>query len=117
MPIRLSPTLKNQENKLPHYSDGTTRAKAGDLVVGKTYNLHGRTIVGTVLEVIQGSDSCNLRVAFVDVSSRPDATVTDGGIAYSTAYDSDVPNQKRVIKPGYDYGETKAFSLLGRADG
>lgn len=102
---------------MPHYSDGTTQAKAGDLVIGKTYNLHGRTIVGTVLEVIPGSESCNLRVAFVEVSSRPDATVSDGALAYSTAYDSDVPNSRLIIKPGYDYGETKAFRLLGRADG
>ncbi|MFI4971103.1 MAG: hypothetical protein ACHP7H_00370 [Hyphomicrobiales bacterium] len=99
---------------MPHYSDGTTLAKAGDLVIGKTYNLHGRTIVGTVLEVIPGSDSCNLRVAFAEVSSHPDAMVADGGIGYSTAYDSDVPNQRRIIKPGYDYGDTKAFVLLAR---
>jgi hypothetical protein len=78
---------------MPHYQDGT-QAKTGDLVVGKTYNMDGRTIVGTVLEVIPGTDSCNLRVAFADISTRPDATVDGRGIVY---------------------GETKAFKLIERA--
>ena len=96
---------------MPHYQDGT-QAKIGDLVVGKTYNLHGRTIVGTVLEVIPGSDSCNLRVAFAEVDTRPDAKVDGHGIAYSSSQTLDF--QPCVIKPGYDYGETKAFKLIER---
>lgn len=95
---------------MPHYQDGT-ESKIGDLVVGKTYNLHGRTIVGTVLEVIPGSDSCNLRIAFADVLTRPDATVADAGIIY---HPSDSRLVRSVVKPGYDYGETKAFSLVAR---
>jgi hypothetical protein len=98
---------------MPHYRDGTTLAKFGDLVVGKTYNLGGRTVVGTVLEVIPGSESCNLRVAFAEVLSRPDATIGTSGITYSPAY----PLKTLIIKPGYDYGETKAFDLISRADG
>ena len=94
---------------MPHYEDGT-QAKNGDLVIGKTYNLHGRAIVGTVLEVIPGSDSCNLRVAFADVLTRPDATVGDSGIVYGSSTTLDHP--RIVIKPAYDYGETKAFKLL-----
>jgi hypothetical protein len=97
---------------MPHYSDGETLAKTGDLVVGKTYNLHGRTIAGTVLEVIPGTDSCNLRVAFADVSLRPDGTVGDHGIVY---HPSDSRLVRSIIKSGYDYGETKAFKLLERA--
>jgi hypothetical protein len=100
---------------MPHYGDGKTLAQAGDLVVGKTYNLHGRTIVGTVLEVIPGSESCNLRVAFADVSGRPDATVGTEGISYSAAWNGDASHKLLIIKPGYDYGETKAFKLLERA--
>lgn len=96
---------------MPHYQDGT-EAKNGDLVVGKTYNLHGRTIVGTVIEIIPGSDSCNLRVAFADVSTRPDATVDGHGIVYRSSTTMD--HEPRVIKPGYDYGETKAFTLVER---
>ena len=98
---------------MPHYEDGT-QAKNGDLVIGKTYNLHGRTIVGTVLEIIPGSDSCNVRVAFADVLTRPDARVGDCGIVYGSSHMLDHP--RMVIKPAYDYGETKAFKLLARAD-
>ena len=104
---------------MPHYEDGT-QAKNGDLVIGKTYNLHGRTIVGTVLEIIPGSDSCNVRVAFADVLTRPDSggcrpsTVGDCGIVYSSSHTLDHP--RMVIKPAYDYGETKAFKLLARSD-
>lgn len=97
---------------MPHYQDRETEAKVGDLVIGKTYNLHGRTIVGTVLEVIPGMDSCNLRVAFADVSTRPDDTAAPNGIVF---HPSDSRLVRSVIKPGYDYGETKAFKLIARA--
>jgi hypothetical protein len=98
---------------MPHYQDGT-QAKNGDLVVGKTYNLHGRTIVGTVLEIIPGTDSCNLRVAFADVSTRPDDVVGEHGLVYRSSFTTE--HEPRVIKPGYDYGETKAFRLIARHD-
>ena len=97
---------------MPHYTDGTP-AKNGDLVIGKTYNLHGHTIVGTVLEIIPGSASCNVRVAFVDVLTRPDATVGAGGIVYRGSY---TEHPEMVIRPGFDYGETKAFRLLARQE-
>lgn len=95
---------------MPHYEDGQ-ECKAGDIVVGKTYNTHGRTIVGTVLEVIPGSDSCNVRVAFAEVSRRPDEVVSGGSVAYRGSYAAD----HAIIKASYDYGETKAFKLLERA--
>jgi hypothetical protein len=98
---------------MPHYQDGT-QAKTGDLVVGKTYNMDGRTIVGTVLEVIPGTDSCNLRVAFADISTRPDATVDGRGIVYGHTQPAYLGVQS-VIKAAYDYGETKAFKLIERA--
>lgn len=87
---------------MPHYRDGQ-EARAGDLVAGESYNLGGRMIVGTVLEVIPGAESCNLRVAFAEVSTRPDETVGDR----DSSHTSDTP---RIIKPGYDYGETKSFA-------
>lgn len=96
---------------MPHYEDGT-EARLKDMVVGKTYNLNGRVIVGTVLEIIPGSDSCNLRVAFAEVSTRPDATVEGGGIVYSPG---DSRLARSIIKAGYDYGETKAFRLVARS--
>lgn len=99
---------------MPHYRNGV-QAKEGDLVFGVTYNLHGRHIVGTMLEIIPGTDSCNCRVAFADVSTRPDATVGDTGMVYRSPNRGDyIP---RVIKPGFDYGETREFELICRADG
>lgn len=99
---------------MPHYKDGTA-AEVGDLVVGKSYNLNGHTIVGTVLEIIPGAESCNVRVAFVEVLTRPDSSVAGGGITYRSSYTADYA--PRVIKPGYDYGETKAFALIYRPTG
>jgi hypothetical protein len=52
---------------MPHYANGQ-RAKVGDVVVGKGYNLKAddgtlRRFVGVVLSVDEGASTCNLRVA------------------------------------------------------
>lgn len=48
-----------QEQTMPHYLDGT-EAKAGDLVIGETYNMPGRT-VGIVHSIKEG-ETCNCQV-------------------------------------------------------
>lgn len=98
---------------MPHYRNGV-QAMEGDLVFGKTYNLGGRFIVGTMMEIIPGPENCNCRVAFAEVLARPDATVGDSGISYQS---HDKTGFWRVIKPGFDYGETREFDLVSRADG
>lgn len=54
---------------MPHYRDGTA-AKVGDVVRGKGYNVRDKAgnlkeIVGTVVGVTPGSDTCNIQVAHV----------------------------------------------------
>lgn len=60
---------------MPHYADGTV-AMVGDVVRGKGYNVKGpdgelREIVGTVVSIVPGSDSCNVKVAHVELHELP----------------------------------------------
>jgi len=48
-----------------HYKDGTPAA-IGDKVKGKPYNTIGE-VVGEMVSITPGSDSCNCIVAFVEV--------------------------------------------------
>lgn len=56
---------------MPHYKDGTP-AEVGDFIKGKPYNTP-HEIVGTLIQITEGSESCNCIVAFVDpeITSLP----------------------------------------------
>lgn len=49
---------------MPHYKDGTP-AQVGDFVKGKPYNTD-HEIVGTMVQITEGTDRCNCIVAFAD---------------------------------------------------
>lgn len=51
-----------------HYKDGTI-AQVGDLVKGTTYNTGGVVVVGTLVGITPGVESCNARVALAFVKS------------------------------------------------
>jgi hypothetical protein len=46
---------------MPHYADGTP-AKHGDLVLRRDSYQHGTDLVGIVMSIQPGSDSCNAQV-------------------------------------------------------
>lgn len=54
---------------MPHYADGTP-ANVGDFVKGKPYNTD-HEIVGTLVQITEGTASCNCIVAFVEPSLVP----------------------------------------------
>jgi hypothetical protein len=102
-----------QENVMPHYADGT-EAQLGDNVKGKPYNTP-HEVTGVVVGLVQGSESCNLRVAF----TRPFHRTKDFGIGdergvYIKGYDPVMAGVSVTIE--VDYGETKAFTLIARAE-
>jgi hypothetical protein len=105
---------------MPHYADGL-EALTGDIVYGTTYNRQGRLVVGTVVSVTPGSDSCNCIVAFVTVHELPD--LGDRNWWEITKIMSVQPKtfhsggKTFVVEPDVDHGETRAFSLIRRADG
>ncbi len=49
-----------------HYKDGTL-AKVGDMVKGKTYN-QPNVIAGTMVSITPGHDSCNCKIAYIEIS-------------------------------------------------
>lgn len=99
---------------MPHYKDGT-EAQPGDLVAGKSYNHKGRYIVGELLQITPGSDSCNCMVSFVDVvapekafgvsflTRRAKDGIANGGVSESVA-----------VTPMIDYGQVSDFELVYR---
>ena len=98
---------------MPHYADGTP-AKIGDVVTGKGYNVK-EPIAGTVVGVVEGSESCNLRVAYLAAAfvraadsdydrAKPTGHVISG--ANLTVIDS-VPLQVLM-----EYGDTKGFTKI-----
>lgn len=92
---------------MPHYRDGTP-AQVGDLVKGKPYNTP-REIVGEIISVTPGSESCNCMVAFAEI--LPDGNpIPLGPLPAYVAQRSD--GHKIVILAKTDYGETKAFEKV-----
>lgn len=55
---------------MPHYKDGTP-AEIGDHVKGVPYNNGGKEIVGTLVQITEGTDACNCIVAFVKPVAAP----------------------------------------------
>jgi acyl-[acyl carrier protein]--UDP-N-acetylglucosamine O-acyltransferase len=94
---------------MPHYSDGT-EARIGDLVKGTGYNIK-REIVGKVIQVTAGTDSCNLAVAHID---------HDSPVMFIDAVKSSTTNVAGHTQIGYgvmvvprvEYGDTKGFDLV-----
>lgn len=107
---------------MPHYKDGTP-AEIGDLVKGVPYNTHGKAVVGTLVQITEGTESCNCIVAFVDPF-----TVEAGSQLYQLqphvksivrrkggrilANQTDAVQELLILNASYDYGALKDFEKL-----
>lgn len=100
---------------MPHYKDGK-EARVGDLVKGVTYNRKGAVLVGTVLSVSAGTESCNCMVAFCTLRPLPAAPESVAWHDVSKHPTVFVSGGQTMLVPDYDYGETRAFELLHRPD-
>lgn len=123
-----------------HYKDGT-EAKVGDVVKGTVYNYgRGKEIVGTMISITPGSDSCNCQVAFMrdesfEEARKPDASnrstlsqaphdgeAVANAIQYGATFKLHRPHghpfdqAPRVLSMHVDYSECKAFVLLHRPE-
>jgi hypothetical protein len=105
---------------MPHYKDGTV-AQVGDVVKGKGYNVRGadgqlKEIVGTVADITPGADSCNVKVAYVEVIDladecimrRPDLFAPASGVVVS----SRANGETIAVKLSIEYGQTDHFEKL-----
>jgi len=105
---------------MPHYKDGTP-AKVGDVVRGKGYNVKGpdgqlKEITGIVVHV-QPGPTCNLQVAFAEVSELPEGfTWPDGNLFRShdgLRIVSKEDGRYSVVRQQVEYGETAHFEKIG----
>lgn len=124
---------------MPHYKDGTP-AQIGDIVKGTVYNEgRGQPVVGTMVSITPGTDSCNCSVAFLRDESFEEAHKLDSSNR-STLYPHQHPGEAvanaiqysgkllklhrpanhpadappRVLSMIVDYSECKALELLYR---
>lgn len=104
---------------MPHYKDGSP-AQVGDIVFGAGYNVK-HPIVGQVLHVQQNSETCNLQVVHIEEISIADLNKTqvvyEAQRAGTLLFNKTTENGETVpvfFRPGIEYGETRAFSLLAR---
>lgn len=105
-----------------HYKDGT-EAKVGDLVKGTAYNTKNpdgtpRVIVGEMLSISPGSDTCNCTVMFAERSDASLEAVEKAQGNYrvpvvrSTSANGEI--KRHVVCVATDYSECKAFELVHR---
>ncbi len=101
---------------MPHYHNGEL-AKIGDHVGGKGYNVKG-PITGIVVGVVEGEESCNLRVAYlrpaaVNTTPANDASKPTG---HSIEYGRTAVCVESVpLVLEIEYGDTKRFHKLNDA--
>lgn len=92
-----------------HYQDGTP-AQLGDIVRGQGYNLP-HEIIGTVVGLIPGAISCNLRVT----TTRVRRIQEDQGLQVVGLVYRDQPEAPaHVIEPIIEFGAAADFTLLHR---
>lgn len=110
---------------MPHYKDGS-KAKVGDVVRGKGYNIKGKDgelkeIVGTVISITPGATSCNVQVAYIDVTELPEEfqypdpqlfSINRGTLIVSVAVN---PQQMKhyALQTNIEYGQADHFEKLG----
>lgn len=107
---------------MPHYKDGT-RAIVGDIVKGKPYNTD-REVIGTVVQITEGAESCNCVVAFLQIEPTdlpiekfyplipppPHVRRVVGGYVRANTPESQM--ESLLLVPKYDYGELRAFQFV-----
>jgi hypothetical protein len=92
---------------MPHYKDGSP-AQVGDLVKGKPYNTP-REVVGEIVSIIPGTESCNCQVAFVERVHPEARDFYVEALRLARSADGDLI----FVTVKVDYGETKAFEKIG----
>jgi hypothetical protein len=92
---------------MAHYKDGSP-ARVGDLVKGKPYNTH-HEVVGEVVSIIPGTETCNCQVVFVE-RYQPEALSFYGR---SVIVFRNATGELIFFGLQVDYGETKAFEKIG----
>lgn len=91
---------------MPHYKDGTP-AKDGDTVKGIPYNTQGKEVAGTIFDINPTMETCNCKVAFVEVAPM-DKIPVETFVHLVT-----LGNGVRMgLVARYDYGEVKAFEKI-----
>ena len=98
---------------MPHYSDGSP-ASVGDRVKGKPYNTPNE-VVGEVVQITAGSESCNCVVVFVEtveISPRLSGLGSLISVSVTRSVDGKPVQKCFALIPRFDYGETKAFSKV-----
>lgn len=104
-----------------HYRDGK-EAKIGDVVKGTGYNVKG-VIVGTVVELTPGTDSCNIRVAHPQLCRLAESVPWPNHELFPRSPDKHyLTNEGGVcgtVALDVEYGQCDAFELVHRpeADG
>ena len=88
---------------MPHYKDGTL-AQRGDIVRGKPL-CAPHEVIGQVITVTPGAETCNVTVAFIGLFNTPLVRLAfptgDGGYA--------------VVSAATDIGHARDFELVARA--
>lgn len=105
-----------------HYSDGT-EAKVGDLVKGTCYNTKNadgtpRVVVGEMLQITPGSETCNCQVGFFEsepVSDEIRTYLINKGL-YNVVTLAMLNAGTRRCVAKVDYSECKAFTLVHRPE-
>lgn len=109
---------------MPHYKDGTP-AEVGDFVKGKPYNTD-HEIVGTLVQITEGTESCNCMVAFAvaEIVDLPIYEIQKAGITLPPILtrrkggrikqsDTSSEQEHMLLRARTDYGEIRAFSKIG----
>jgi hypothetical protein len=111
---------------MPHYKNGVP-AEVGDLVKGQPYNTP-HEIVGTVIQITEGTDCCNCIVAFVEpkVTELPVHTFYNEGLPITNyvrrVVGGRVPfdrgnktyeSENVLLLPKHDYGALRDFEKVG----
>ncbi len=106
---------------MPHYRSGL-QAKIGDHVTGKGYNVKD-TISGVVVGIVEGSESCNIRVAYLSAAKVHPAHETDP-YAKSKPTGHTIDNRGACVvidsvplNVQMEYGDTKGFELTDSPGG
>jgi len=87
---------------MPHYKNGTP-AGVGDIVKGKGYNVP-HEIIGKVLEIVEGSDACNLHIACVSKESMVLKAVPLDPSSPLVSYSE--------VRATIEYGQADAFEKI-----
>ena len=85
-----------------HYKNGRL-AKIGDPVIGSTYNRKGIQ-VGILVGITAGTDTCNCRVAMVDVKEASDVAWNELGRCHRESL-GDGTSHMNFLVPTIDYSQ------------